>query len=426
MSSTTVFKRDGRSNYYVTISDRVVSTGSSDQYLALQIAKQMKDVGIEAYRLGKRTLGDFLTDLIELHLEYLEEVDGRNETHIRKKRMQLMKPVTSGVFKKLKDVSKRTFEPWWQSLTCGSKTRNEYMTAWNVFLDWLVYEGKLNENPIRGKVRRARVNKSERKHRRAFGEDEVRRLLSVAGNHELLYLIAYVTGARNGELKQLLWADIRECDSEPCLILRAEITKNGKARTQFLTHEAAAMLAEARKHARTQFVFPSMPSHHTVNRHIKLAGIPKQTDEGIACFHSFRHTFTTTIAKMTKDTRLAQRMADHADITTTQGYMHTDESELAAVMSNFPSVRATGVSERAVKRAVEAGQMGQMVSNEVPAVPNENGTQMTISESLSAVQSTLVQGREIMEPGGIEPPNIAGYGCASGVVHRQKHRWLVS
>ncbi|MGV6814289.1 MAG: tyrosine-type recombinase/integrase [Phycisphaerales bacterium] len=179
----------------------------------------------------------------------------------------------------------------------------------------------------------------------------------------------------------------------------------------------------SRERAKTRSVFPSMPSNHTVDKHIKRAGIPKQTDESVACFHSFRHAFTTTIAKITKDTRLAQRMADHADITTTQGYLHTEQSEHAAVMTDFPSVRVTGVSERAVKRAVVAGQTGQIVSNQVPAVSNENGTQMTINESLSAVGSTHVQGREIMEPGGIEWSTSSLFSGKSGVIHRACSAW---
>jgi len=287
------------------------------------------------------------------------------------------------------------------------------MTAWNVFLDWLVYEGKLDENPIKGKIRRAKVRPSDKASRRAFTEDEMGRLLGVAGKRELLYLIAYVTGARKGKLGKLLWSDVHECASEPCVVLRPETTKNSKGRTQYLTPEAAGMLEEARGQAQTDLVFPSMPSHHTVNKHIGDAGIAKQTDEGIACFHSLRHTFTTTIAKISKDVRLAQRMADHADITTTQGYLHTEQSEHAAVMTEFPSVRENVTSRRAVKRAVVAGQTGQMVSNEVPVMSNENGTQMTANESLSAVKSTLVQGREIMEPGGIEPPSRDSQQCAS-------------
>jgi integrase len=228
---------------------------------------------------------------------------------------------------------------------------------------------------------------------------EIDRFLSVAGRHELLYLIAFVTGARLGELGQLLWSDVHENEADPYIQLRSETTKNGKGRVQFLTREAAGMLKNARALSRIDRVFSQMPSRHTVNKHLELASIPKMTSDGRACFHSLRHSFTTTIAKMTKDARLAQRMADHADITTTQGYLRTEQSEHAAVMREFPSVRDG--SERAVKHAVVGGKTGQFVSNEVPAVSSENGTQMTVNESLSAVQSTLVQGREIMEPGGI-------------------------
>lgn len=206
----------------------------------------MKEVGIEAYRKGKRALGEHLHDLIESHLKYLEETDGRGRKHIQKKRMQLMMPVEEGVFAKLKDVNKRNFEPWWNGLTCGPKTRNEYMTAWNVFLDWLVYEGKLNENPIRGKIRRARVTEKDKTPRRALTLSEMKRLLSVAGRHELLYLLAFVTGARLGELEQLLWSDVHEGDPDPNIQLRPETTKNDKGRTQYLTLEAADTLRRAR------------------------------------------------------------------------------------------------------------------------------------------------------------------------------------
>jgi len=421
MPSPTVFKRAGRRNYYVSIQDRVVSTGMSDQYTAQQVAREMKEIGIEAYRQGKRALGDHLYDLIESHLTHLKEIDGRDRKHLQKKRMQLMMPVDEGVFTKLKDVNKRNFEPWWNGLTCGPKTSNEYMTAWNVFLDWLVYEEKLSENPIRGKVRRAKVTKQDKEPRRAFTQQELKSFFSVAGQHETLYLIAYVTGARWKELKQLLWTDVHETGSVPCIKLRPETTKNGNGRTQYLTIEAAEMLKHTRALSRTDRVFPRMPSRHTVNKHIKLAGIPKLTNEGRACFHSLRHSFTTTVARMTKDARLAQRMADHADITTTQGYLHTEQSEHAAEMREFPTVREG--SERAVKRAVVDGETGQIVSNEVPAKSNENGTQVSASASLSAVESHLVQGRELMEPGGIEWSTSSLFSGENGVIYRARSAW---
>ena len=357
----------------------------------------MKSIGVEAYRQGKRVLGDRLVDLIEEHLKYLEDVDARDSQHLRKKRMQLMKPVEDGVFIKLKDVRKQTFEPWWNTLQCGSKTRNEYMTAWNVFLDWLVYDGKLDENPIKGKVRRARVSKIDQRKRRALTIHEMSSLLNVAGKHELLYLTAYGTGARFNELKQLCWDDVCDSQSEPFIVLRPHTTKNRKGRTQYISMELASMFNEARDRAKTNRVFAAMPSHHTVEKHLKLAGIEKQTDEGIACFHSLRHAFTTTIAIMTKDARLAQRMADHADITTTQGYLHTEQSEHAAVMREFPSVRA-------VKCAVEVVQTGQNETNDGPVKSIVEQSQVSVNGALRLAQYEPDQSSPIMEPGGIEPP----------------------
>jgi len=402
MTNPTVFKRTGRKNYYATINGRVVSTGKSDQYSAQQVARQMKEVGFEAYMQGKRALGVYLYELIESHLVCLEETDGRGKKHLQKKRMQLMLPVEEGVFSKLKDVSKRTFEPWWSSLDCGPKTRNEYMTAWNVFLDWLVYEDKLVENPIRGKIRRARVTEKDKIPRRALTVNELKALFSVAGRHELLYLVAFVTGSRLGELEQLLWSDVNEDEPEPYIQLRAETTKNGKSRVQYLTIEAAGMLKHARALGWSDRVFAQMPSRHTVNKHLKLAGIPKLTNEGRACFHSLRHSFTTTIARMTKDARLAQRMADHADITTTQGYLHTEQSEHAAVMREFPTVGRD--TERAVKRAVVGGKWGQNESNDGPVKSIVDHRQMSGNEPFRLAEYGRVQSSPRMEPGGIEPP----------------------
>ena len=397
-----VFKRGGRKNYYASVHGQVVSTGESDQRAALKIAAEMDAVGIEAYRQGKRTLGEYLPDLIETHLQYLKDVDRRDKTHIRKKRHMLTLPIKDGVFKQLKHVSKQTFEPWWQSLPCGPKTRNEYLTAWLVFLDWLVYEGRINENPLKGRIKRARVPRKSENDRRALTQLEVESLLRVAGKYELLYLLAITTGARKKEIKLLRWDDVHESAEFPYLTLQPETTKNDKGRVQFLTAELADLLSETRRIASSDSVFPEFPSDHTINKHLGLAGIQKKTDEGIACFHSLRHTFATMVARTTKDPRLAQRMADHSDIKTTQRYLHTERSEHAEVMTQFPSFRT---AERAVKRAVGVVQTGQNETSDGHSVSIVERSQMSGIEPFRHAQGGHVQHGPEMEPGGIEPPS---------------------
>lgn len=246
-----VTKRPGRKHYYAWVEGRYVSTGHTDQRLAVQAAARMQTIGVVAYRQGKRSLSERLADLVEEHLDHLRDHDGRGPEHLRKKRTQLMRPIEAGVFRMLRDVRKQPYESWLNSLECGPKTRNEYLTAWNVFLDWLVYEDRLDENPFRGRIRRARVNAEHRDQRRALTLDELRALLAVAAHRELLYLTAATTGARFNELRQLRWDDVHEHDEAPSIHLRPETTKNRKGRVQYITAELAAAFAEARTPPRT-------------------------------------------------------------------------------------------------------------------------------------------------------------------------------
>ena len=161
MATPQVTKRKGRKYYYAWVEDRYVSTGQTEQRAAIEVARRMQAVGVEAYRQGKQSLSDELEHLVEDHLKHLRDNDGRGREHLRKKRIHLMRPINERAFKYLRDVQKRRFQEWLETLDCGAKTRNEYMTSWNVFLDWLVFEDRLDENPIRGKIRRARASKDE-------------------------------------------------------------------------------------------------------------------------------------------------------------------------------------------------------------------------------------------------------------------------
>jgi len=402
MPNIEVTKRQGRDHYYTRVDGRYVSTRQTDYRLAMKVAAQIHRAGVDEHRLSSRTMNAGLRDLIEDHLRHLETHDGRDPTHIRKKRMQLLAPVEAGRFRRLKDIRRKPLEEWLDSLSCGPKTRNEYLTAWNVFLDWLVYEDLLADNPIRGRVRRARVKRIDQKKRRALTPEEIDALLAVAGKHELLYMTALTTGSRFNELRQLKWADVHERSDDPYVVLRAETTKNRKGRTQSVTQELAEELVQARARAKTDRVFLSMPSHHTIDKHLKLAGIEKRTEEGAACFHSLRHSFTTIIARETGDARLAQRMADHSDITTTQRYLHTEQAEHAAVMRRFPVLRAT-------PRATTVVQTGLSQSEAGSTRPSSNETQVPPAKAFSPDESECVVRGLVMEPGGIEPPCARGF-----------------
>lgn len=414
MAGLRVVKRKGRKHYFVRIDGKYRSTGQTEQRAALEAGKRMHAIGVEAFRQGQQLLGEELVDLIKAHLDYLRDNDGRGHEHIRKKRLHLMRPINERVFRCLRDVRKKPIQRWLSSLDCGAKTRNEYQTSWNVFLDWLVFEDLLEENPIKGKIRRARTSKDVTRTRRALTIKELSSLVSVSERRGLLYLTAATTGGRFNELRQLRWADVYEWDEPPRIVLRAETTKNRKERTQYITSELSSALSAARQLAKTERVFQRMPSHHTVNKDLATAGILKQTNAGIACFHSLRHTFTTIIARLTKDPRLAQRMADHADIKTTQNYLHTEQDEHATTMHRFPSLRG---GQRATGRATEVVQLGQIESNCGVFGLSESYLQPFAADLPSPILSGSVTWSPIMEPGGIEPPSRGSqHGASTRVV----------
>ena len=249
--SPSITKRPGRRHYYTFIDGRYVSTGHTDQRLALQAAVRIHAIGVDAFRQGMKELSTDLAELVEEHLCFLRDHEHRGNEHIRKKRTHLMSPVQSGRLSVLRDVNKKSIQTWLSSLACGPKTRNEYQTSWNVFLDWLVHEDRLDENPIRNRIRRARVRPEDTTKRRALTLDEVSSLLAISSRRELLYMTAVITGARFGELEQLNWSDVHEVEDVPYIELRPETTKNRKGRTQLITKELAVALTTARNKARS-------------------------------------------------------------------------------------------------------------------------------------------------------------------------------
>ena len=77
---------------------------------------------------------------------------------------------------------------------------------------------------------------------RALSDDEMKRLLAVAGPRKAVYLLGVVTGLRRAELEGLVWSDVHLDALKPFLRARPSTTKNAKLATIFLRDDAAAEL----------------------------------------------------------------------------------------------------------------------------------------------------------------------------------------
>jgi integrase len=152
----------------------------------------------------------------------------------------------------------------------------------NALFNWLVRQGRMLHNPLKPVVKLETRGKETFK-RRALTLEMFWRLVEGSGKRALAYLVAGFTGLRRGEMKQLLWADIRLDAPQPYIDVRAETTKSKKGAVIPLV----PVLVEAFQKAKTkklQFsdrVFPrGLPSVKSLSKDLAACGIPLEDERG--------------------------------------------------------------------------------------------------------------------------------------------------
>ena len=144
-----------------------------------------------------------------------------------------------------RDVTVDSFCQWRGRQTKAAKTLNDFLSAASGLLNWMVRRGRLLANPLLGGVSKVSTSGVESK-RRALSDDEMGRLLSVAGPRKAVYLLAALTGLRRSEVEGLRWGDVHLDALKPFLSVRASTTKNGKAAQIWVRDDLAASLRAVR------------------------------------------------------------------------------------------------------------------------------------------------------------------------------------
>ena len=282
-----------------------------------------------------------------------------------------------------KNVSADSFQGWLRGQAeLKDKTANDYLEAARCFFNWLVKLGRVGSNPLLS-VEKVKTKDGKADEVRAFSDDEMIRLLAVAGERKPVYLMAVHTGLRRSELAALKWDDLHLDALTPFVKVRASTTKNGKAADIRLLGEVAAALAELKgKEAHGDgLVFKSVPRIERFYRDLKKAGIPLQdTFERKAVFHSLRHTFGTNLQRGGVGSRVTMSLMRHSDRRLTDK-IYTDENLLGtwAALDNLPNY-----GERASQIASQIlGARGQAVALPVTTSGGDNDekTLATIGES---------------------------------------------
>ena len=207
----------------------------------------------------------------------------------------------------------------------SAKTKNIYLSTAKAFCNWLVQHDRIGRNPL-ANVGGVEQRGKEARVRRALSDDEIIRLLNVAGGYRIVYLTALTTGLRRGEMTALTWGDVRLNSAQPFINVRASISKNHKTATMFLRQDVVDAL-RAIAGDDTDNVF-DMPGRKRFQSHLKAAGIDAKDKAGrIIDFHSLRHTFITSLSKAGVTPRVAMELARHSQIDLTMR-VYTDAGML--------------------------------------------------------------------------------------------------
>ncbi len=188
-------------------------------------------------------------------------------------------------------------------------------------------------------VKRPRVEKREM---RSLDKTQVLALLrAVRGDrYEALYVLAFSTGLRRGEIFALRWEDV-DFDRGVLSVRRSvsadgrnfKPTKTGRGRTLRLTHDAVAALVFHRERQQEHrammgaswlehgLVFPSLAGTPTnADNFIKRSFKPLLRRAGLPeiRFHDLRHTFATLLLPRPEvPSKVVQEMLGHSSITMT-------------------------------------------------------------------------------------------------------------
>lgn len=299
-------------------------------------------------------LGDFKADLATLGRceKYRSMIPARITRLLKDCSWQLPANITPDAF-----VAWRS-----RQTKLGPKTLNEYLNAMNTLLNWMERQGRIEANPLR-KIERVDV-RGKQQRRRAFTDDEFNRLLSVAGERRLLYLTAAYTGLRLGELRQLVWDDLKLDHERPHIMARASTTKNRKEsliplHPQLLAEMKAAKSETAQKQ---ESVFaPFTNADRFIRRDFTRCGIVRIDAMGRKIdFHALRYTFATKLASNGISMRLAQELMRHSDPRLTAN-IYTDTT----CLPTFDAVKSLPwLTEETKKQPTSAASFG-----------TQNGTQ---------------------------------------------------
>ncbi len=303
------------------------------------------------------------------------------------------------------NVNANSFIVWRSRQTCSARTLNHYLQGMISFLNWMEKTGRINLNPLKY-VAKVDERGKQKRVRRAFTDEELRKLVAGSADRGIIYFTGARTGLRQEELKQMTWGDLHLDAKAPFVTVRDCVAKNKKEESVQLVPEIVEAL---RKHQPemtrlTDRVFPNgIPRASRLRKDAERNGIPYQDDLGrYADFHALRYTWATFLQRNGVAQRFAMKLMRHSDIKLT-AKVYTDEMQLPIydAIKNLP--RLNGVLPYTQIRAQNLGGNGQNGSHPDAIAEGTNNEETIENQGVCRSLAQSDAGGQLERAKGFEP-----------------------
>src|ERR1035437_588060 len=390
--------------------DRWKSLGATDLQVANKQAQEFiqererEAAGILEPKLGRDAaerplvehLNDYESDLLK---RGRAGRGGRGARLLKSRILRLMKDCG---WKLSASITADSFIAWRNRQTDSARTLNHYLQGMISFLNWLERGGRIKFNPLKN-VSKVDGRGQKKRVRRAFTDDELRRLIQGSGSRGIIYFTAARTGLRWEELRQLTWNDVHLEAAVPHVVVRAETAKNKTEESVCLVPEIVEALRAYRSanESPSNLVFPNgIPRARRLQKDAEALGIAYQDELGrFADFHALRYTWATFLQRNGIAQRFAMKLMRHSDIKLT-AKVYTDETQLPIYDSIKNLPRLGGYTQI---RAQISGAEGQNGAQPVASSEGVKHHESPVSGGDGRALAQWVATNEVERVKGIEP-----------------------
>jgi integrase len=364
--------------------------------------------------LGPKSLREAAERPIEQHCaDFVADLTARSrgKAHLKHVQCRLARLLKDCRWHLLRDVSAESLTNWRsRQENLSAKTLNEYLGHATALLNWMVRQGRATLNPLKA-VGKLETKGKETFKRRALTIDQVVQLVGESEKRGFAYLVAGCTGLRRGEMKQLLWSDIRLDVTAPFIDVRAETTKSKRAAIIPLVPVLADFFRVEQAKGAAHFsgrVFPhGLPSVTTLAKDLEACGIPFEDERGYRVdFHALRHTFASLLANVGVSELVRVKLARHTEWRQTDRYTDPRSLPLFAEMQKLGAALPSSIaSPKSGKTCPKVAQVGNTpVFESDPKIVAISDGRAHLAKAVPSWESVAMVPRGGLEP--LRPNNL--------------------